>query len=123
MNTPIDLIKIITLPKQEKAIQVNLPEFMQDNSNEESFVRFLNELIPTIQEIDTLIQDIRKNPLKMLDSPPSSDPSSSSSESNNESLSSNLENEQMLNNEEDEQIMTEEETKICNQVVKNYIKY
>ena len=59
----------------------------------------------------------------MLDSPPSSDPISSSSKLNNESLSSNLENEQMLNNEEDEQIMTEEETKICNQVVKNYIKY
>ena len=59
----------------------------------------------------------------MLDSPPSSDPSSSSSVSNNKSLSSNLENEQIPNNEDDEQLMTEEETEICNQIVQNYNKY
>ena len=51
---------------------------MQDNS-QECFEGCVSGPISTTQEIDTQIQDICNNPVKMLNPPQSSDPCSSSS--------------------------------------------
>ena len=37
INNPIDLININIPPKKDERMQYNLPEFLQDSSNDESF--------------------------------------------------------------------------------------
>ena len=120
-NITSDSIYIDIPQKQAEIVKNNLPDFMLDDSNEESFLGFENQPIPSTQEIDALLQEIRHNPVAIPSSPPSSDPDSSSSDSNNESFPSNAGNDPM--NDHEEQPLTEDETELCNKIIENYNKY
>ena len=110
INNPIELININIPPEKDERMQYNLPEFLQDSSNEESFEGFENEPIPNTQEIDIFIQKIRNHPIQTTNSPSSSDPRTSTSESSYTTIQSNQENNQLLNRE-DEQLMIKKRQK------------
>ena len=62
INNPIELININIPPEKDERMQYNLPEFLQDRSNEESFGGF------DTQEIDIFIQEMRNNPIQTMNS-------------------------------------------------------
>ena len=54
-NTPICSIDIVIPLKQDEILQENLPDFMLEDSNDESFTGSENQAISNTQEIDTFL--------------------------------------------------------------------